>query len=127
MADMINYGIDLGTTNSLIAKFIKGDVEVFKNPTTFTETLSSAVAVKKDRIIIGSKAKEFFEKDPQNVVSNFKRLMGTSETKRIDLINKSFTPVELSAYILKELKNFLHTGERPESVVITVPASFDLT
>ncbi len=126
MADMINFGIDLGTTNSLIAKFVKGDVEVFKNPTTLTETFSSAIAFKKERIIVGNKAREFLEKEPQNVVSNFKRLMGTTETKRIELLNKSFSPIELSSFILKELKRLIHTGEMPESVVITVPASFDL-
>jgi molecular chaperone DnaK (HSP70) len=37
MAEMINYGIDLGTTNSLIAKFYRGTVEVFKNPNGFKE------------------------------------------------------------------------------------------
>ena len=84
MADMINFGIDLGTTNSLIAKFVKGEVEVFKDPGTSMETLPSVITFKKDRIIVGRKAREFLEKEPQNVVSNFKRLMGTTETKRIE-------------------------------------------
>ncbi|CAN5289239.1 hypothetical protein BH10PLA2_BH10PLA2_35020 [soil metagenome] len=50
MSDMINFGIDLGTTNSLVAKFTKGTVEVFKNPNGFTETLPSAVGFRNDRM-----------------------------------------------------------------------------
>ncbi|MBK9515561.1 MAG: Hsp70 family protein [Flavobacteriales bacterium] len=41
MSKTINFGIDLGTTNSLIAKFNKGTVEVYKNPVGFKETLPS--------------------------------------------------------------------------------------
>lgn len=126
MAEMINFGIDLGTTNSLVSKFVKGDIEVFQNPTTLTETLPSVIAFKKDRIVVGSKAREFLEKSPQNVAYNFKRLMGTTETKRIEIINKSFSPVELSSFVLKELKALIHTGEQPEAAIITVPASFNL-
>jgi len=51
--------------------------------------------------------------------------MGTTETIKIKAINASKSPVELSAFVLKELKSFIHTGEIPEAVVITIPASFD--
>ena len=44
---------------------------------------------------------------------------------QIKAINSSKSPVELSAFVLKELKSFVHTGEIPKSVVITIPASFD--
>lgn len=123
---MINFGIDLGTTNSLIAKFNKGTVEVFKNPIGFKETLPSVVGFRKESILIGDKAKEYTEKDPKNVKSRFKRKMGTAESFKIETLGQSKTPVELSAFVLKELKRFIHTGESPESVVITVPASFDM-
>jgi molecular chaperone DnaK len=43
MSEMINFGIDLGTTNSLIARFSKGTVEIFKNPNGFKETFPSVV------------------------------------------------------------------------------------
>lgn len=123
MSKMINFGIDLGTTNSLIAKFDKGHVEVFKNPNGFKETLPSVVGFRNDRILVGDQARTYAEKDPKRVASRFKRKMGTSET--IKLESDSKTPIELSAEVLKELKNFVHTGEKVETAVITIPASFD--
>ena len=121
----INFGIDLGTSNSLIAKFDKGDVTVFKNPTGFKETLPSIVGYRNDRTIIGDQAKAYLERDSRSVVSRFKRKMGTSETFQIKALNASRTPVELSACVLKELKTFVQTGEEVDSAVITIPASFD--
>ena len=126
MENMINFGIDLGTTNSVIAKFVKGEVQVFTNPTDFgRNTLPSVIAFRKDRIFVGSKAQEFAEKDPKNVISRFKRKMGTSESYKIPVLNQSKSPIELSSQILKELKNFVQSGETLDSVVITIPASFD--
>ena len=126
MENTINIGIDLGTTNSAIAKFVKGDVVVFNNPLDYgRSTLPSVVYYKKDRIVIGNKAKEYLERDPKNVVGLFKRKMGTSESFQIKSINESKTPVELSAQVLKELKTFVNTGDSLDSVVITIPASFD--
>lgn len=121
----INFGIDLGTTNSLVAKFSNGSVEVFKNPVGFKETLPSCVAFRNDRQIIGDKAREWLLKDPMNVFAGFKRKMGTSEKYFSPQKNQFYTPVELSAIILSELRNFIHTQEKPESIVITIPASFD--
>ncbi|TWF35833.1 molecular chaperone DnaK [Chitinophaga polysaccharea] len=125
MNNQINFGIDLGTTNSLIGKFQQGAVEIFKNPFGQKETLPSVVAFRKDRIIVGDKARELIEKDPENVFSSFKRKMGTSESFFVPNTGDFKTPVELSAIVLRELKNFIYTGEKPEAVVITIPASFD--
>ena len=125
MTRMINFGIDLGTSNSLVAKFDKGNVEVFKNPNGFKETLPSIVAFRNDRILVGEQARTFAERDPKSVASRFKRKMGTTETIKIKSIGASKSPVELSAYVLKELKNFVHTGEQMDAAVITIPASFD--
>ncbi|MCW3083133.1 MAG: Heat shock protein 70 [Bacteroidetes bacterium] len=121
----INFAIDLGTTNSLIAKYTSTGVEVFKNPVGFRDTLPSCVAFRNDRIIIGDKAREWLLKDPLNVFAGFKRKMGTSETYYSPQKNDFFTPIQLSSLILSELKNFIHSQEKPESVVITIPASFD--
>ncbi len=121
----INFGIDLGTSNSLIAKFDKGNVEVFKNPNGFKETLPSVVGFRNDRILIGDQARTYLQRDPKSVVSRFKRKMGTSETFKIKSLSTSKSPVELSAYVLKELKNFIHSGDQLDSAVITIPASFD--
>jgi len=122
----INFGIDLGTTNSSIAKFNKGTVEVFKNPVGFKETLPSLVGFRNDRVLVGDQAVPYMEKDPQNVFGYFKRKMGSSESFRVKSLDQSKTPIDLSAFVLKELKTFIHTGEKPEAVVITIPASFDM-
>jgi len=127
VSNTINYGIDLGTTNSAIAKSVKGDVAIFNNPIDFgRSTLPSVVYYKKDRIIVGNKAKEYLERDPKNVVGLFKRKMGTSESFKIKSLNESKTPIELSTQVLKELKTFVTESEPLESAVITIPASFDL-
>lgn len=126
MENTINFGIDLGTTNSAIAKFIKGEVIIFSNPQDYgRNTLPSVVGYKKDKILVGKQAKVFLEKDPKSVVGVFKRKMGTSESFKIKSINESKTPIELSAQVLKELKTFVNTGDTLDAVVITIPASFD--
>lgn len=125
MSSTINFGIDLGTSNSLIAKFDKGNVEVFKNPNGFKETLPSVIFFRNDRIIIGDQARTYLQRDPKSSASRFKRKMGTSEIFKIKALNASKSPVELSSYVLKELKTFVHTGEQVDGAVITIPASFD--
>jgi molecular chaperone DnaK len=127
MEKMINYGIDLGTTNSAIAKFVKGEVEVFKNPLeTGKETLPSVIYYKKDKVVVGTNARTYFERDAENVFGTFKRKMGTTESFKVKSINQSKTPIELSAEVLKELKGFVHSGESFDAAVITIPASFDV-
>jgi molecular chaperone DnaK len=127
MDNAINFGIDLGTTNSAIAKFVKGEVIIYNNPLDFGRaTLPSVVGYRKDRILVGNQAKTYQEKDPKSVVGVFKRKMGTTESFKIKSINESKTPIELSAQVLKELKTFVNTGDSLDAVVLTVPASFDL-
>jgi len=126
MENKINFGIDLGTTNSVICKFVKGSVEVFKNPNGFRETLPSVVGFRKERILVGDAARTYAERDSKSVIHSFKRKMGTSETFPIKSLDQIKTPVELSAYVLKELKTFVHSGESVSEVVITIPASFDI-
>jgi molecular chaperone DnaK len=121
----VNFGIDLGTTNSLIAKYEGNKVQVFKNPVGQKETLASVVAYRPDRILVGDKAREYLTKDPVNVFGNFKRKMGTDEKSYVVNIDDNVTPIQFSALVLKELKNFVHSGEVPEACVITIPASFD--
>lgn len=125
MSETINYGIDLGTTNSLIARFRDGKMEVYKNPVGLKETLPSAVAFRKGRIIVGDKAREYVEKDPSNVFAGFKRKMGTAEKFFVADLGDFRSPADFSALVLQELKNFIHSGEVPDAAVITIPASFD--
>ena len=125
MMKPVNFGIDLGTTNSLIAKYDGNKVQIFKNPVGQKETLASVVAYRPDRTLVGDKAREWLTRDPVNVFGNFKRKMGTDEKYYVVNIDDNVTPIQLSAMVLKELKNFIHTGETPEACVITIPASFD--
>jgi molecular chaperone DnaK len=125
MSNTINYGIDLGTTNSLIAKYTSGSVDIFKNPISLKDTLPSVVAFRKERIIVGDKAREMVEKDPSNVFSLFKRKMGTNESFFVKTLGEERSPIQLSALVLRELKNFVPSEEAINSVVITIPASFD--
>ncbi len=121
----VNVGIDLGTTNSLIAKYEHNKVRVYKNPIGQKETLASVVAYRTDRILVGDKAREYLTKDAVNVFGGFKRKMGTDEKYYVVNIDENVTPVELSALVLNELKNFEQSAEPLEACVITVPASFD--
>lgn len=125
MSNTIDFAIDLGTTNSAIARSTHDAVEVFKNPLDLKQTLPSVVGFRRNRIIVGDKARELLGKDPENVFGGFKRKMGTTETFFVNNISETKTPVELSAHVLRELKTFVHTGEDVTSVVITIPASFD--
>jgi len=125
MSGTINYGIDLGTSNSLIARSRDGQIEVFKNPNGFKETLPSVVGFRNDRILVGDQARSYAERDPKSVVTRFKRRMGTTETFKIRALGLSKSPVELSAYVLKELKTFVRPSEALDCAVITIPASFD--
>ncbi len=125
MSQTIDFGIDLGTTNSVIAHAHDGKVEILRNPLSLKETLPSVVAYRKSRILVGEKAREFMERDPENVVGGFKRKMGTADRYFIRSLDQQVSPVDLSAQVLKELRSFVHGGIVPEAVVITIPASFD--
>jgi molecular chaperone DnaK len=125
MMKPVNFGIDLGTTNSLIAKYDGNKVHVFKNPIGQKETLASVVAYRGDRILIGDKARDYLTKDPVNVFGNFKRKMGTDEKYYVVNIDDNITPIQLSSLVLKELKTFLRGEEIPEAAIITIPAFFD--
>ncbi len=83
------------------------------------------MAFRNERILIGDKAREYLEKDPGNVFGSFKRKMGTDASYWVESIEQTRTPIDLSTMILKELRNFIYTGESPDAVVITIPASFD--
>ncbi len=120
----INFGIDLGTTNSGICKFTDGRVTVYKNPVGFSDTLPSMVAYRKGRIFVGEKARELLKSGNPDVFASFKRKMGTEHLYRVAETNEEKTPVDFSSMILKELVSFI-PDEQLQSVVITIPASFD--
>ena len=120
----INFGIDLGTTNSGIGSYQNGKAVLLKNPVGFRATLPSVIAFKKERILVGDKANEQLLSNPECVFSSFKRRMGTAEKFPIGDTGEETYPVHLSSLVLKELLNF-SIEEKPTSAVITIPASFD--
>ncbi|MEH6535874.1 MAG: Hsp70 family protein [Psychroserpens sp.] len=121
----INFAIDLGTTNSLIAKYNDGTIKIYNNPLGLKQTLPSCIAFRGNRTVIGDKALDYLEKDAENICMLFKRKMGTQDSYYVPAIDKELSPIELSSLILKELKNFVNDEEVMNSVVITIPASFD--
>ena len=119
MSKTINYGVDLGTTNSALSKFDNGKVETLANPgDQGRRTLPSIVGYKKDSVVVGTRAKVAPDK-----FAAFKRKMGTTESFKVKSLGETKTPVDFSAEILKEIKKF--TDEKIEALVITVPASFN--
>ncbi len=125
MNSTINFGIDLGTTNSAIAVYEAGEINVFKNPRTLKQTIPSVVAFKGDRILIGEKAAELLQKESADVFGGFKRRMGSMDRYPLSGTGKTVSPIELSAIVLKELRTFVQSDTPPTAVVITIPAAFD--
>ena len=95
-------GIDLGTTNSLVAVWENNQSVLI--PNALNEYLTpSVVNIEDDGTInVGKVAKDRLVTDPQNTVSVFKRFMGTD--KKLKLGKKSYTPEELSSFVLRKLK-----------------------
>ncbi len=116
-------GIDLGTTNSCVAVFEGGEAKVIANPEG-ERTTPSVVAFKKGDIIVGGAAKRQMVVNPDTIRS-IKRLMGTS--KKVKANGKEYTPEEVSAMILGDLKKTAeaYLGEKVDKAVITVPAYFN--
>src|SRR5574344_1698764 len=116
-------GIDLGTTNSGVAVLEAGEAKVIPNPEG-NRTTPSIVAFKNGEKLVGDVAKRQAETNP-NTVRSIKRLMGTKE--KVKLEGKDYTPEEISAMILTNLKetaeNYL--GKKVTKTVITVPAYFN--
>ena len=131
----IDYGIDLGTTNSAIARMENGE-PVIKKTDTLKDTMPSCINFnKKQSIIAGDAAANQFRSDrlralktmksDANTFIEFKRTMGTDKTYSSSNMNKDYTSEELSSEVLKKLKSFI-TDEEIKSIVITVPAKFTI-
>lgn len=126
----IQIGIDLGTTNSSVAIVKKDHVEIIKNSVGEESTPSVVLADRNGNIIVGSKAKRTINNSKdnlQNSMSEVKRLMGTGETIYFPRLNKEMLPEEISAEILKSLRNDIQRKDSDillDAAVITVPAYF---
>ncbi len=129
---VIKIGIDLGTTNSEIAINNGGKAEIIKNALQDEYTPSVFGIDKATNKVVGRKAydklyKSSSEEEFNNNKAEIKRLMGTGETVHFDRLDADLTPEEISAEILKSLKEDV-TRKYPEfpavAAVITVPAYF---
>lgn len=116
-------GIDLGTTNSCVAIMEGGEAKVIANAEG-VRTTPSVVAFKNGEIQVGEVAKRQVITNP-DTVSSIKRKMGTSYKAKVN--NKEYTPQEISAMILQNLKKTAeeYLGHKVSEAVITVPAYFN--
>ena len=116
-------GIDLGTTNSCVSVYEGGEAKVITNAEG-ARTTPSVVAFKKGEMIVGDKAKRQAIVNPETI-SSIKRLMVTN--KKVKANGKEYTPEEVSAMILGDLKKTAESylGEKVTKAVITVPAYFN--
>ena len=116
-------GIDLGTTNSCVCVYEGGEAKVIANAEG-SRTTPSVVAFKNGEIIVGTAAKNQMVTNP-DTISSIKRLMGTD--KKVKANGKEYTPEEISAMILSDLKKTAESylGEKVTKAVITVPAYFN--
>ena len=118
-------GIDLGTTNSVVAVMEGGKPVVIQNAEGSRLTPSVAGFSRSGERLVGQLAKRQSVLNPENTVSSIKRKIGTGE--RVTIKGKAYTPQEISAMILRKLADDAGTylGEKITKAVITVPAYFD--
>lgn len=130
----IDYGIDLGTTNSAICRMEKGEPIVIKTD-VLKDTMPSCVSFTKRKSVKAGdsafndmksdkrRASKTGKKGNSNAYVEFKRTMATNTRYHSSFMERDYSSEELSAEVLKTLKSFV-TDESFSSVVITVPAKF---
>jgi molecular chaperone DnaK len=118
-------GIDLGTTNSVVAVMEGQSPTVIANAEGNRTTPSVVAFTKTGERLVGQLAKRQAVTNPDRTISSIKRHMGTNFTVKID--GKDYTPQEISAMVLQKLVNDAssYLGERVTKAVITVPAYFN--
>lgn len=118
-------GIDLGTTNSVVAVLEGGEPTVIANAEGFRTTPSVVAFTKDGEVLVGETAKRQAVTNVDRTIASVKRHMGTDWKKEID--GKKYTPQEISARILQKLKRDAeqYLGEDVTDAVITVPAYFN--
>ncbi len=127
----IDYGIDLGTTNSAISRIESGEAKIIK-VNGLDDTMPSCIAYNKKGVLAGKKAFAVYRSEQEaslskdiepNAFIEFKRTMGTDKKYFSSNLDKDLSSEELSSEVLKTLKSFV-TDEAVNAVVITVPAAF---
>jgi molecular chaperone DnaK len=117
-------GIDLGTTNSVVAVLEGGEPTVIANAEGSRTTPSVVAFAKNSEVLVGEVAKRQAVTNVDRTIRSVKRHMGTDWSVTID--GKKFTPQQISAFILQKLKRDAeaYLGEKITDAVITVPAYF---
>lgn len=121
-------GIDLGTTNSVIASCDGQKTQVWKSPEQNDVTPSAIFVDRRGNRYYGRRAYEMAPVNEKNAATLFKRYMGTQTTFTLEAAGMTLTPQECSAEILKVLMSYLPEEMRTDdetAVVITVPAAFN--
>ena len=130
----VDFGIDLGTTNSAISKMQNGNPESIRTA-TLKDTMPSCVYINRRKAIqVGDAAFNALKNEKLNAMKNwdsskdnsfieFKRTMGSDASYESSNAERSFSSIELSSEVLKTLKSF-EKDENINSVIITVPAAF---
>src|SRR5581483_1079040 len=140
-------GIDLGTTNSLVAMVEDGTPRVLSAPDGSKLVPSVIYFDEAGKVLVGNGAKEMMVSKPKNTIFSIKRFMGkgiedvkpdlpllpfevspeSEHIIRLKIFGRDYTPPELSAFILRELKRNAEAalGEEVKNAVITVPAYFN--
>ena len=118
-------GIDLGTTNSVVAAMEGGEPTVIANAEGDRTTPSIVAFSKSGEILTGEVAKRQAVTNPERTLASVKRHVGTNWTVEID--DKAYTPQEIAARVLQKLKRDAeqYLGDEVTQAVITVPAYFD--
>jgi len=117
-------GIDLGTTNSLVAIFKEGKVQIIPNALGVNLTPSAVGLDDNGQIMVGQSAKERMSTHPELTATDFKRYMGTD--RQVSLGKKRYRAEELSSFVIRALKEDAeaYLGEPVTEAIITVPAYF---
>ena len=122
-------GIDLGTSNSAACVYIDGKPNIIpsaEGATAYGKAFPSYVAFTEDgELLVGEPARKQAVTNPANTIKAIKREMGTDY--KVNINGKSYSPQEISAFILKKIKKDTESflGEEVSKAVITVPAYFD--
>ncbi|QSR33034.1 molecular chaperone DnaK [Nocardioides sp. S5] len=117
-------GIDLGTTNSVVAVLEGGEPTVIANAEGARTTPSVVAFTKSGEVLVGEVAKRQAVTNVDRTIRSVKRHMG--EDWKVDIDDKTFTPQQISAFVLQKLKRDAeaYLGETVTDAVITVPAYF---
>jgi molecular chaperone DnaK len=126
MSNYINFGIDLGTTNSCLAHAHDGEMRVIQNNDQMNVTPSVVRVLRSGALMVGRRAYNAVAEDPDNVAQEFKRLMGQRYSKTFPASGRVMSPEEISAEVLKSLiaDARRRTGEDVHAACVTVPAAF---